>query len=83
MDFKAAEALFKNEELNTLAATTEGAKYLRLRSLNRSKYLLDFLKKNEVDTENLKVKNQLAAAYKLDITLDDIDKFIKENYKLE
>lgn len=83
MDFKAAESLFKNEKLNELASTNEGAKYLRLRSLSRSKYLLDFLGQNGVDTESLKVKDQLPTAFGLDVDLAAIDSFIKKNYEEE
>ena len=83
MDYKTAESLFKNEKLNELAATDEGAKFLRLRSLNRSKYLLDFLGKHGVDAENLKVKDQLPKAFNLDVNLSSIDDFIKLNYEEE
>ncbi|MDT7519061.1 hypothetical protein RAE19_10110 [Rhodoferax sp. TBRC 17660] len=83
MDFKTAENLFKSEKLNELASTKEGAKFLRLRSLSRSKYLLDFLGQHGVDAENLKVKEQLPTAFSLDVDQTVIDSFIKQNYEEE
>lgn len=83
MDFKTADSLFRAEKLNELGSTMAGAKYLRLRSLNRSKYLLEFMSGRGVDIENLKFKDQLSTAYNLDFDLADIEKFIRANYQDE
>ena len=83
MDFKSAENLFKSEKLNELHLTQEGKKFLRLRSLNRSKYLINFLEENGINTSNLKSKDQLPAAFKLDVNTNTIDNFIKKNYENE
>jgi hypothetical protein len=83
MEYKTAENLFKSEKLNELSSTQEGSKFLRLRSLARSKYLLDFLGQHGIDVENLKVKDQLPMAYGLDVDKTVIEEFIKRNYEEE
>lgn len=83
MNLKEAENLFANEKLNILITTDEGKKFLKLRSLNRSEYLKLLLKENEVDIKGLKIKELLSKAFDLCITIDNINDFIKKNYKKE
>lgn len=83
MTFKEAESLFKKEHLNELASTLWGRKYLLLRSLNRSAYLVEYLDSCRVDTAGLKQKDQLKTAYSIDKDIDFIESFIKKKYQQE
>jgi hypothetical protein len=83
MELKTLENLFKSEKINELCSSDEGIKYLRLKSLNRSKYLIEFLKSFKIETDDLKVKDQLPLAYGQDFSLLYIDEFIKSHYKAE
>jgi hypothetical protein len=83
MNFKEAELLFRSERLNELASTDDGNKYLRLRSFSRSKYLAELLNNHGVNTDDLPKKDQLKTAFELELSLKNIDRFIRENYERE
>lgn len=83
LDFKTADSMFRDELLNELAATSDGRRFLRVRSLARSVYLIELLKRCGIDPSQLKNQELLPAAYKNTKSVEDIDRFIRQRYAVD
>ena len=80
--FKKCERLFKQEKWNQLI-NPDGERFLKLRSLSRSKYLKKLLHQHGFCVNDMKVNDQLPTAYCSDISTDEIERFIKSEYQAE
>ena len=81
-NFKKCDRLFRDEKLSLLNDYV-GDRFLKLRSLNRSKYLKDLLEEYRIDTSEMKIKDQLSNAFNSSITTKQVELFIKKIYSQE
>ena len=83
MDIFRAENLFREGKINELASSKEGLLYLKLKSLNRSEYIVKFLEMKGVEIDSITNSKRLEHAYGLSATLKELDAFIQDNYEKE
>ena len=82
LNFNECSKLFKEENFSLLD-NIDGDRYLKLRSLSRSKYIKDLLNEFNIDTNNMKVKDQLFNAFNSSISTLEIEEFIRKVYLQE
>ena len=82
LNFNECSKLFKEENFSLLD-NIAGERYLKLRSLSRSKYIKDLLNEFNIDTNNMKVKDQLFNAFNSSISTLEIEEFIRKVYLQE
>ena len=82
LNFNECSKLFKEENFSLLD-NIAGDRYLKLRSFSRSKYIKDLLNEFNIDTSNMKVKDQLFNAFNSAISTLEIEKFIRKVYLQE
>ena len=82
LNFNECSKLFKEENFSLLD-NIAGDRYLKLRSLSRSKYIKDLLNEFNIDTNNMKVKDQLFNAFNSSISTLEIEEFIRKVYLQE
>jgi hypothetical protein len=83
MNFDQAQKLFKADEIATLAKSTDGLRFLKLRSVSRREYLETLLGIGKRSGKPTPVKQLFRTAYDAQISLSVIDKLIRTVYEEE
>jgi hypothetical protein len=83
MDFDTANTFFKNDQIRELAHTTNGMRFLKLRSLSRKEQMEYLIDKYNIDVGNSTSKSWLKIIYNSSIQMEDINQAILELYNLE
>ncbi|MEK8020871.1 MAG: hypothetical protein VSS75_028710 [Candidatus Parabeggiatoa sp.] len=80
LSYNKANALFKEDKIRELASTTDGLKFLKLRSLSRKEYMAFLLDKKGLDVGNRKSRDWLELLYESRLSMVLIDSTISELY---
>jgi hypothetical protein len=68
-----ANTLFRENKIRELASTTDGLKFLKLRSLSRKEYMAFLIEKKRLDVENRKSRDWLEILYESRLSMALID----------
>lgn len=83
MDISKAENLFREGKINELASSRQGLLFLKLKSLDRSKYITKFLETKGVEAGTVPSSKRLTRAYNLSPSHEELDLFIRTSYDVE
>ena len=84
MNFKEAETLFSKDHIRELAQTPEGLRYLKLRSLNRRKYLEKLFEAAGIQPSTTAAKAMFKEAFETPaVDSARIDQLIRDTYEQE
>jgi hypothetical protein len=81
LSYNEVNALFKEDKIRELASTTDGLKFLKLRSLSRKEYLAFLIEKNGLDVRNKKSRDWLKVLYESRLSMALINSTISELYE--
>ncbi|MDJ0581001.1 hypothetical protein [Crocosphaera sp.] len=83
MDFDTANTFFKNDKIGELAKTTDGMRFLKLRSLSRKSQMQYLIDKHNIDVGDITSKGWLRIIYNSNIKIKDVDQVILDLYERE
>lgn len=82
LNFETAEKLFKQDKINELSNTSDGMRFLKIRSFSRSEYLEAFASEIDLQLPDKK-KQYFKTIYESAATMKQIDDFIKKVFSAE
>lgn len=83
MDFDTANTFFSNDQIQELANTKDGMRFLKLRSLSRKEQMEYLINKYSINVGDVKSKGWLKIIYNSSIETKDIEQTILELYEKE
>jgi hypothetical protein len=81
LSYNKANTLFRENKIRELALTTDGLKFLKLRSLSRKEYMAFLIEKNGLNVGNRKSREWLEILYESRLSMAFIDSTISELYE--
>ncbi|MBU1319698.1 MAG: hypothetical protein KKG33_10225 [candidate division Zixibacteria bacterium] len=83
LDFDTANQMFKDDQIRELSSTSEGMRFLKLRSLSRKDQMQYLIESSNIDVGDTKSKVWLKTLYESDVETSSIDNVIANLYEKE
>lgn len=82
--FSQLDSFFRKNDFPSIENHQDGIRYLKLRSMSRKEIMEEFFQEYEIDVSVLNSKEYFRYAFdNINITIENIDNFIKKKYQIE